>query len=107
MSATKIGADALKAHITALGAMGEADLEAAGDEAGDARDYRAMADATLANINANLLQHPSAEHREGYLRALVHLLSVTADGFGVGEDWDPVGETEAAFSAAQSAKAAA
>jgi len=96
-TASMIGAAALKAHIALLGAMAEADLLAAGDVSEDSRDYRAMATATMNSIRANLLDHPSAEHREGYLRALVHLLSLNADGCGIGSDWDPIGETQPAF----------
>jgi hypothetical protein len=95
---TAIGAEAFKAHIGMIGAMAEVDLLAAGDDSSeDARNYRSMAVATLASIKANLLQHPSPEHREGYLRALVHLLSLNADGCGISKDWDPIEETEAAF----------
>jgi len=94
--ALQAGAAALQDLIRRVGEEGEADLVLAGDDAGDARDYRALAAMVLQDVQTNLL-HPEAAHREGYLRALTHLLSLTADGAGPGLDWRPISDTAAAF----------
>lgn len=90
------GASALQDLIRRVGDRGNADLAAAGDDAGDARDYRALAAMVLQDLLANL-HHPEAARRDGYLRALTDLLSMVADGSGPVEDWNPIRTTAAAF----------
>jgi len=99
--ALQAGAAALQDLIRRVGDKGDADLVAAYAatsevEAGDARDYKALADMVQRDLAANL-DHQSPGHRQGYLRALTHLLSLTADGAGPGPDWAPVRDTAAAF----------
>jgi hypothetical protein len=102
----RAGAAALQDLIRRLGAKADVDLEeayeAAGIEDGDARDYRAMAAMVMRDLEENL-HHEDPAHREGYLRALTDLLSITADGCGPGNDWDPIADTETAYMAPQSA----
>lgn len=94
------GAAALQDLIHLIGTKGNADLEAAanasGHDRGDSRDYRAMAAMVQQDLETNL-HHQSPAHREGYLRALTDLLSLTADGAGPGDEWDPIRSTAAAF----------
>ena len=95
------GAAALQDLIRRLSDRGSADLEAAyaarnEQEAGDARDYRAMA-ADLAQDMAAHIGHASADHRMGYLRALADLLCMVGDGGVPPRDWDPIRNTAAAF----------
>ena len=89
------GAAAFQALIRTVGDKGEADLLSS-DGSVDTRDYRAMAVLVAKDLDANL-HHPDSMHREGYLRALTDLLSISADGFGIDQVWDPIKDTAAAF----------
>ena len=93
------GAAAFKALIHQIREMGNADLEG---RRGDTRDYHAMAAVVLASVDSNL-RHPDADRAEGYLRALVHLLSLEADGCGIGDGngWNPIRLTAPAFARAE------
>jgi hypothetical protein len=106
--ALRAGATALQDLIRSLGDKADADLAAAYTrtsevEAGDARDYRAMAELVRQDLEANL-DHPSPDHRQGYLRALTDLLSIVADGFHPGSNWDPIKDTAAAFARPEGAR---
>jgi len=96
-STAQHGAAAFKALIHQIREMGNADLEG---RRGDTRDYHAMAAVVLASIDTNL-RHADADRAEGYLRALVHLLSLEADGCGIGDSWDPIKLTAPAFARAE------
>ena len=105
--ALRAGAAALQTLLRRIGQQGDADLETSGETeisngGGDARDYRAMGAMAFQDLEANL-HHQSPAHREGYLRALTHLLSLTADGAGPGDGWDPIARTEVAFWAPRAA----
>lgn len=104
--ALHIGAAALQCLIRGIGQQGDADLERAADavghDGGEARDYTAMATVVFQDLEANL-HHQCPVHREGYLRALTHLLSLTAYGAATGNGWDPIAGTEAAFLAPRAA----
>ena len=58
----------------------------------DQRDYRAMGDEVLRSLADNL-GHRSVAHRQGYLRAITHLLAVEVDGGVASSDWDPLAAT--------------
>lgn len=94
------GATALQDLIRRVGDKGDADLAAAYAatsevNAGDARDYKAIADMVRHDLAANI-GRKSAKHQQGYLRALTDLLCMVADGAGPGPDWDPIAATAAA-----------
>lgn len=96
------GAQALQDLMRRLSEKGDDDLAAAyarmsEEEAGDARDYPAMVDMVQRDLAANL-DHPSPDHRQGYLRALTDLLCTVGDGAAPNADgWDPIRTTAAAF----------
>lgn len=93
------GAAALQALLAAIGEISDSTcMDDIDSNADDTRDYESMAQAVRASIEANL-QHHSLAHREGYLRALTHLLCLNADGCGPGDNWAPIDATEAAFNA--------
>lgn len=108
MADVHTGAQALHALVAELAAMSDAGCSDVDDyrlgEFPDLRDYRAMADAVERSVVQNL--SGAGAHREGYLRALTHLLALVADGCGPGEDWEPIGATAAAFVAPRAASAA-
>lgn len=96
------GAQALQDLMRRLSDKGDDDLAAAyarvGEvAAGDARDYPAMVDMVQRDLAANL-DHPSLDHRQGYLRALTDLLCTVGDGAAPSVDsWDPIRTTAASF----------
>ena len=68
-----------------------------GEDDSDARDYRSIAALIESSVLKNLDCSVNAKHREGFLRALTDLLTLNADGCGVGDDWDPIAATARAF----------
>lgn len=100
-AARQRGAAAFRALIARLGDMSETACVDADPHLGDSddmRDYLGMSEAVAESLTANLT-HTDPLHREGYLRAVTSLLALVADGCGPSEDWDPLGETAAAFDA--------
>ncbi|WP_422012684.1 hypothetical protein [Roseateles sp.] len=96
-SALHAGAEAVKTLIAEINAMSEADLEDAPD-CTDARDYRPMAQAVESSLQSNW-QNATAEHAQGYLRAMADLLCQIGDGCAPDlNDWDPIATTAEAFS---------
>lgn len=75
------------------------------DDTAGPRDYRALAEMLASNLAENL-GYSAAAHREGYLRALTHLMSLVDDGSGPPQVWDPNCATEAAFAAPAQVQAA-
>lgn len=62
----------------------------------DDRNYAAVVRAIRASLDANL-RGRSAEHSNGYLRAIADLVCANIDGCGINmlsEDWNPIGDTE-------------
>lgn len=96
------GAVALHDLIRRIAAVSDATCDGLGDAQGDGRDYVAMVQMVEASIRSNV-SAAGAEHREGYLRALAHLLCLVADGAGPTATWNPLGETAAAFAASTEA----
>ena len=92
------GAAALRELIRHIGTISDATCDSLGDDNGDGRDYVTMVQLVDASIRANVAEGCS-EHREGYLRALAHLLCIVADGAGPTSAWNPLMETSAAFAA--------
>lgn len=96
------GAVALHDLIHRIGAVSDATCDGLGDARGDGRDYVAMVQMLEASIRSNVGKG-SAEQRQGYLRALAHLLCLVADGAGPTATWNPLVETAAAFAASAEA----
>ena len=96
----RAGADAFLALICRIREQGDRDVQISLDDPGcpDSRDYREMSQLVAASIAANL-NAKSAKRREGYLRAMTDLLSIAADGCAPGQNWDPLANTNVAFSA--------
>lgn len=90
------GASALQELIRHIGTISDDTCDSLGDGPGDGRDYVTMVKLVEASIGADLVD-ASGEHREGYLRALAHLLCLVADGAGPTGTWDPLLETSTAF----------
>ncbi|MGC4062961.1 MAG: hypothetical protein QM749_19815 [Aquabacterium sp.] len=63
---------------------------------GDGRDYRAIAFEIETSIYANLMGSGKAT-REGFLRAFSDFLSISMDGFGLPDQWDPLSSTALAY----------
>ena len=69
-----------------LGAAWAAHPELEGE---DCRDYPALAQVVLCDLEANL-RNPDLERRSGYLAALTDLLCIVADGCEPGDGWRPL-----------------
>ena len=57
-----------------------------------------------ASLRANLDQ-ANASHRQGFVRAMAHLITMCDGSCVLGADWDPWSATEAAFAAPTDASA--
>ena len=101
----KQGAESLRDLLQRIATETNEAFRAYGDEDpdGDPRDYRRFAALIEESFRANVLE-ADPPHREGYLRALADMFSLTADGFGPGNghepaewDRDPIAATAEAF----------
>jgi hypothetical protein len=73
-------------------------------ERADPRDYVAICEIVDASLRANLDQ-ANASHRQGFVRAMAHLITMCDGSCVLGADWDPWSATEAAFAAPTDASA--
>jgi len=103
----RAGAEAFRGLVQRICHKAEADLEDSldDDDRPDLMDYRAMANMIADSLTANFVSS-DADHREGFLRALSDTLLFAWDGSAPGDDWDPIGRTEAAFAAPEAVFAA-
>lgn len=96
------GAAALQSLVQRLANTCHPDWIETPDPERDPMDYRAVVDTLQADLQANLA-HPSAEHRQGYLRALGYLLTVVGNGGAPSGAWDAIAATAADFEKRQGA----
>ena len=99
---THQGAAALRGLIEQLGQLSDStcchfDADGKPLDDHDHRDYVAMAAIVRQNLKDNV-DHQAPAHRNGYMRALVDLLCMVADGCVPDiDDWDPLRNTAGAF----------
>ena len=62
----------------------------------DGRDYKLIAEELELAVRQNLIEQTGAQ-KEGFLRAFCDYMSLGADGCGEPRNWDPLSNTEVAF----------
>ena len=73
-----------------------AEIDGDYEDDADPRDYVAMASIIEHSLRANF-ERASPQHREGFVRAMTHMLSVCSGSSILDDGWDPIGATAAAF----------
>jgi hypothetical protein len=105
----RTGVAALVELLRAIYATVADDFDASPDDdlEDDATDYAQLAELVDASLRANLLEHASDEHREGYLRGLAVLFAdVSASSLHPGMrdgSWNPLAQSARAFEARSAA----
>ncbi|MFT3820477.1 MAG: hypothetical protein QM750_23170 [Rubrivivax sp.] len=95
----RLGAQVFIGLIEVVSGMTETNFKDSDDvDSSDPRDYKAAAN-TVRGVMLHNLNHHEDARREGFLRALTDLICIVGDGFGPGEDWDPIATTAASFDA--------